>query len=354
MQRDLRKRLFSALILIVLIFLVGTFGFFVLLDNLTILDSFYFTVITLTTVGYGDISPHSHMPEGANPYVIKIFTVCLILFGMGSVLNAATIVGEYLFSGEMGRERRRKKMARLIAAQRGHIIICGAGRTGIYIIDELSKTSRPFVIVEQSEERIRELQVEYKDLLYVQGDSTDDTNIKAAGLEHAGGIAAALPDEKDNLFLVIAMSEKKKKEGSAFRIVAKVTNYDKTAPKVRGAGADVVISPSFISARRMVSEMFRPALTTFLDRMLRDDRAVMRIEEVTVSGDSSINDVSLNTARIPHKTGLVVIALRRQGKGAFIYNPRAEERLAAGDVLMVMGDMRKVLKLRELAEGKTQ
>lgn len=348
----IRKRITKALLLILLVFAVGTIGFYYLLDGLTFIDSLYLTVITLATVGYGDFTPHTNMPPGGNPYIIKLFAIFIILFGMSALLYGISVMTEYIVSGDMLHERRRKRMHKLISALRGHYIICGAGETSVYIMQELEKTERPFVVIEKSEERISQVLEQFEDLLYIHGDATHDEILQQAGLEQTVGVIAALPDEKDNLFVVMSLSQKKKESGDQFRIAAKVTHFEKMAPKIRSAGADCVISSEYISARRMVSEMFRPSVTTFLDRMLKDDRAVMRIEEVTVAPGSVVAGTTLKDSRIPERTGLVIVAVRKGGAGGFIHNPGADQVIDPGDVLITMGAMDKIHALRKLAQGK--
>jgi len=348
----IRKRITGALLLVLSVFAVGTSGFYLLLDGLSFIDSLYLTVITLTTVGYGDFTPHANMPPDGNPYLIKLFAIFVILVGMGSVLYFLSVVTEYLVSGDVIRRRRERRMQKLISSLRNHYIICGAGRAGVYMMQELKATVRPFVVIERSEERIREVLAEFDNLLYIQGDATQDEIMEQAGLEHAAGIMAALPDEKDNLFVVMSLSQYRKENSKRFRIGAKVEHFQKMAPKIRSAGADCVISPERISSRRLISEMFRPSVTTFLDRMLKDDRAVMRIEEITISPGSLLAGTTLRESQIPEKTGLLIVAVRKGGIGGFIQNPDAGQEIDAGDVLICMGPMDKIFALRKIAQGK--
>jgi len=352
MYKILRQRSIKALVLVLTVFAIGTVGFHLLLDNLTLMDSLYLTVVTLATVGYGDLSPHINMPPDGNPYVIKLFAILIILVGMGSVLYGLGIMTEYLVSGDLARRRNEKRMLKLISSLKDHYIVCGGGRSGHYIMQELKKTLRPFVLIEKSEERIRELQHEFDDLLYVNDDATQDDIINQAMPENASGIIAVLPDEKDNLFIVMSMAQKKKRSGKQLRIAAKVEHFKKMAPKMKSAGADCIISPELISSRRMVSEMFRPSVTTFLDRMLNDDRAVIRVEEVTVSHNSDLAGKTVKDARIHDRTGLLVVAIRKDAAGKFISNPGPEQSIEPNDVLISMGEMDKIINLRRIAEGK--
>ena len=348
----LRKRIGKALLLVLTVFAIGTVGFYLLLDNLSFIDSLYLTIITLTTVGYGDFTPHNNMPPDGNPYVINLFAVLIILFGMGSVLYVLSVLTEYLVSGDLARIRNEKRMHKLISSLRAHYIICGGGRGGFYIMDELKKTLRPFVLIEKSQERIKELLTEFTDLLYIQGDATQDEVLEQAGLERSSGIIAALPDEKDNLFLVMSISQKRKESNSTFRIAAKVEHLKKMEPKMRSAGADCIISPERISSRRMVSEMFRPSVTTFLDRMLNDRRAVIRVEEVTVASGTDLAGKKLVEARIPDKMGLLIVAIRKRDTEGYTLNPGPEQVIDPDDVLIVMGAMDNISHLRRHAEGR--
>jgi len=349
MDTLIRERLSKALLLVLSVFAVGTVGFYFLLHDLTIMDALYLTIITLTTVGYGDITPHSNMPSDGNPYLIKFFTIIIILVGMGSVLYVLSVLTEYAVSGDLGQKRSLKRMKKAIEALEGHYIICGGGRAGFYIMEELKATLRPFVLIENSKDRVDELISLNEDLLYIKGDAAQDEIIEQAGLNNASGIIAALPDEKDNLFIVMSMAQKKRESGSDFRIAAKVEHLSKMEPKMKSAGADHIISPERISSRRMVSEMFRPSITSFLDRMLNDKTTVTRVEEVTVKPESDFDGKTLDELRIPDYCGLLIVAVRKNGKGSFTANPGADQQIDSGDVLIVMGAMEKIKTLRILA-----
>lgn len=351
MDTLIRERLGKALLLVLSVFAIGTTGFYFLLNDLSIMDALYLTIITLTTVGYGDMTPHDNMPVDGNPYVIKFFTIFIILIGMGSVLYVLSVLTEYAVSGNLGQKRTIKRMKKAIESLKGHYIICGGGRAGFYIMEELKATLRPFVLIENSRERINKLLTHNEGLLYIKGDATHDEIIEQAGLNNASGIIAALPDEKDNLFIVMSTTQKKRESGTDFRIAAKVEHFRKMEPKMKSAGADCIISPERISSRRMVSEMFRPSITSFLDSMLNDKTNVIRVEEVRVGRKSNFDGKTLTELKIPDKCGLMIVAVRKEGKGQFIANPGADQQIDIGDILIVIGAMKNTARLRLLAKG---
>lgn len=349
-MNTLKQKLPQAILLILVVFLIGTLGFYLLLDHLTMSESLYLTVTTLTTVGYGDITPLTRMPADGNPIVVLSFTIFLILFGMGSFLYTLGIVTEYIVSSELGGRNRRRKMLKAIDDLRGHYIICGAGRTGFVIINELINTGRPFVVIENSPERIKKLKQFNKNILCLDGDATEESVLKTAGLKYAAGIAPALQEEKDNLYIVLEMWEKRQQDPN-FRIVAKVNNLQGTGPKLKSAGADVVISPHEISGRRMLAEMIRPSVTTFLGQMLEASDSVYRFDQATIGLHSALAGLTFNRVRQKGGAGLTILAVRKAGQQEFIMRPADDLKLIAGDVLICLGDTENIGKLRSQCAG---
>jgi voltage-gated potassium channel len=349
MKNDIRTKLINALCAVAAILVIGMFGFHALLYDVSYIDALYLTVVTVATVGYGDISPHVNRIPGTTGHLAKIFSLFIIMAGVATFIYPLGIIAEHMISGELQRESRRRRMQKLISRLRGHFIVCGGGETGVTVLNELEKTHRASVLIDSSAARLNELQQRFKKLIFVEGDATDDRVLALARPGHAAGIISVLPDEKDNLIVVVSIGQVKKEKGDGFKILAKAITMDLMAPKMRATGADSVIAPSTICGRRMVSEMFRPSVTTFLDRMLRDSRGIMRIEEAAVSKGSALAGATLAEAKIPHRAGLVVVAMRKKGEQGFICNPGAAQRLDEGDVLIAMGDMKNILRLRALA-----
>jgi voltage-gated potassium channel len=229
-----------------------------------------------------------------------------------------------------------------------HIVVCGAGSTGRSIIEELIKTQTPVVAIDRNGDELREIAEKYPKapFTFLVGDATDDDVIVNANLGTARGLVAALSQDKDNLYLVVAARQ----SGPQLRIVARCAEVSHIE-KIKRAGADAVVSPNFIGGMRMVSEMVRPQVVRFLDDMMRDKRAAYRVEEVTIGPGSSLAGESLRDANIRGKFGMSVIAVRDVSADVWTYNPEPDHQLRAETVLVVVGSAEQVAKLREHARS---
>ena len=263
----IKRKFLGALILLAVVFMVGISGYMII-ERWSLLDSLYMTVITIASVGYMEVHPLSH--QG------RIFTIFLIIFGMGVLLYGISTFTAFLIEGELSAMLRRRKMERRLAALKGHYIVCGIGGIGRHIIDELYKTKRPFVAVDSNEEVCNELAS--RGILVVRGDATSSSIMRAANAEKAKGIFCALPNDADNLLLILTA----KGINQGIKIVAKARE-DESENKMRKAGADGVILPKFIGGLRMASQMIRPETVTFLDKMLKSPDSVFRVEDITLS-----------------------------------------------------------------------
>ena len=270
-------------------------AFYALYLELSVADAVYLTVMTVATVGYGDLSPLARAKEiGADPAPAEFFTVLLILVGMGVLAYAATLFTEFVISGEYAKERFRRRVQRRIDALRGHYVVCGAGELGDHVLTELAKTHRPFVLVEENPEAVRRLEERRPGLLAVTGDPGDEETLGRAGVERAAGVILAHPDERENLMVALAVKARCEAAGAARpRIVSRVADLERTGPRLLASGADAVVSPSFIGGRRMVSELLKPQVTTVLDRMLADPRVDVRIDEARVSPGGPLDGATL-------------------------------------------------------------
>lgn len=321
------KEAFRILSLLTIILLIGVFGYHVI-EGWSLFDALYMTVITLATVGYGETHPLSISG--------RVFTMFLIMGGMGIILYGVTEITAFLVEGEMTGVLRRRTMNRAIGKISGHYILCGWGNTGHYVLEELIRTRRRCVIVEKDPERVKKL-AEMK-MLVIQGDATEDSVLKSAGIERATGLVAALTSDRDNLFIVITARGLNPK----LRIISKIEAVNSQQKFLR-SGADSAVSAQYIGGLRMASELVRPNTVNFLDSMLRDN-SHLRVEDVQVGSDSKFTGKTLGSCDILSKAGVVLLSLRQNE--AFQFNPPSNTVLKGGDTLVMMGTPEQIKSVR--------
>jgi voltage-gated potassium channel len=339
---SLARRLFLGFIALVVVIVGGAVGYWLIGGGRwAVADCAYMTVITVTTVGYGEVL---HDMDKV-PYA-RGFTTLLLVFGTGTLVFFASTITAFIIEGDLRNilfaQRMRKRMRRM----KDHVIVCGAGSTGRNVIEELLKTNVPVLAIDKNEAELKEIADLYPkaEYVYVVGDATDDDIIDQTNITNARGFVAALSQDKDNLYLVVAARQSASPQ---LRIVARCAEMSHVE-KLRRSGADAVVSPNFIGGMRLVSEMLRPAVVRFLDDMLRDRRA-FRIEEVKLSDTFDLG-TTLRDARVRERFGMTVLAMRGRDSETWTYNPDASEKLTPGMTLVVLGSPEQVAKLRELAE----
>ena len=343
MDSSFRKRLAAGFFLMMAVIAGGTAGYWVIGDGRWHwFDCLYMTIITVTTVGYGETLPGMQEAEGG-----REFTILLLVFGTGVLVYFASTITAFIVEGELKRVLAKNRLRKRIKRMKDHIVVCGAGSTGGHIIEELLKTGAAVVAIDRDEQELRELADKYPkaNFTYLVGDATDDDVMVQANLPAARGLVAALSGDKDNLYLVVATRQ----AAPHVRIISRCTELGHV-DKLKRAGADSVVSPNFIGGMRMVSEMVRPSVVRFMDDMLRDKRAAYRIEEVTVGAGSPLDGKSLAEADVRGRFGMGVIALKA-GDDPWTYNPEAATRMRTGMVLVVVGSAEQVKRLREEARS---
>ena len=311
------------------ILLVGVIGYHII-ERWSLFDSLYMTVITLATVGYGETHPLSTAG--------RIFTMLLILGGMGVILYGVSRITSFIVEGEMSGILRRRRMNRTISHLSNHYIVCGWGNTGSYAVEELHRTRRPCVVVEQ--DPVRTKQLAEKEMMYIEGDATSDETLLAAGIQRAAGLISTLETDRDNMFVVITA----RGLNPTFSIVSKIKDISSRDKFLRG-GANVVISSDFIGGLRMVSELVRPGATSFLDSMLRDNSA-LRVEDVKVGLHSKFVQKPLSSCDAFAKSGVVLVSIK-QGD-SFHFNPSPATILKGGDTLVVIGNPEQLDSVRNV------
>ncbi|MEW6672444.1 MAG: potassium channel protein [Thermodesulfobacteriota bacterium] len=332
----IKKRLLFALLAVFLVVMAGSIGYFILLGGEPrFMDCIYMTVISLTTVGYGEIlNVRGNIP-------VEIFTMILITFGMGIILYAISSLTAMIIEGELSGILRKNKMEKQIAKLHNHYIVCGGGETGRHVLSELLKNREHVVLIEQSEENIERCK-SFGDLLYIKGDATDDKNLQAAGIEKASGIVVTLPADKDSLYVTMTARMLNKEA----RIISRMID-PAIEPKLRKAGANQVVSPNYIGGLRMASEMLRPTVVSFLDSMLRSSQGNLRIHQIAVTEHSAVEGKKLSTSGLKDKYNLLVLGAK-QDMGEIQFNPSPDQELKKGLTLIVMGDVDDIARARKI------
>ena len=332
----IKKRLLFALLAVFFVVLAGSLGYFILLGGKPrFMDCIYMTVISLTTVGYGEIL------EIRGNIPVEIFTMILITFGMGIILYGISSLTAMIIEGELSGVLRKNKMEKQIAKLSNHYVVCGGGETGRHVVTELLKNREQVVLIEQSEENIERCK-SIGDLLYIKGDATDDQNLLTAGIEKASGIVITLPSDKDSLYVTMTARMLNKQA----RIISRMIDPS-LEPKLRKAGANQVVSPNYIGGLRMASEMIRPTVVSFLDSMLRSSQGNLRIHQITVTENSAMAGKKLSTSGLKDRYNLLVLGAK-QDLGEIQFNPPHDQELKKGMTLIVMGDVDDIARARKI------
>jgi voltage-gated potassium channel len=268
------------------------------------------------------------LPGMATVQGARVWTLLLILLGSGSLVFFVSSFTAFIVEGDIQGALRRRRMQKKIDQLSDHFIVVGVGATGIHVVGELIASKVPFVVVETNEERLVALSEQLgPDFLYVRGDATLDHTLEQAGIMRAKGLAATLREDKDNAFVTITARALNPK----LRIAAKVTE-DSSETKLKRAGADTIVSPSFIGGMRLASELVRPSVVEFLDKMRSQD---LRVEEVPIPDGSPLIGAPLRETGIRHQSNVLVLAVR-EPDGAYSYNPGPDFTLVSGQTLVVL------------------
>lgn len=338
---NLRKQLVISLLLLFIVVLSAVSGYMWLGGpEVTLLNALYMAVITISTVGYGEV-----VDTHANP-PLRILNMIYILFGIGIMLYAFSVSTAFIVQGELQDIFRRRRMLKQLQDMHDHLIVCGAGETGNYLVQELLKTGNLFVVIDHDQERLARIS-QRGDFPTLKGDGADEEILTTARIQQARGLAIVLPEDKDNLLATVTARQL----NPSLRIVARCAEV-RMVDKLLRAGANAAISPNMIGGLRLASELIRPSVVTFLDMMIRDPSATTRVEEVAVEGGSPWIGKKLHEVELHRRFDLLALAVRKPD-GELKFNPRDDMALGSGDVLIVMGDAANAWKAREAAGNKT-
>lgn len=320
---------FSVLFLIISI---GTAGFHYLSNfQAPLVDCFYMTFITITTIGYGEIIHFQDNSWG------RIFTMFIAVSGIGVFTYMLSNFTAFVIGDELAKSYKKRRERKMIENYKNHYIICGSGEIGHQIADELILTKRNFILIDKLEPEFPEELS--KKIIVLIGDATDEALLRAAGIDRASGVFAVTGD--DNYNLVITFTAKNLNPN--LRIVAKCRDL-KNIEKIKKAGAHSVISPYQIGGLRIVSEMIRPTVVSFLDTMLRDREKNLRIEEIEIP--SSYKGKKLSELKLESHEGVLVLAMKEEAKWTF--NPSRESVLGTNCTVVVMATPEERHNLKHL------
>jgi voltage-gated potassium channel len=326
------RRLRTGLIGLAVVLVAGTIGYTAF--GFGVLDAVFETVITVSTVGYGELHRFSSGEE--------VFTIVLILTGVGTVAYTFSVLVETLVEGYLADEFGRRRMERQINEMRAHVVLCGWGRVGRAIARYLQAAHSDVVVVDSSDDRAATVPGPV-----VVGDATDEDVLRAAGILRARVLIIALSSDADNLYVTLT--------GRSMRpdlFIVSRTVSDAAVPKLLQAGADRVVNPQDLGGARMAALAVQPHVAEFLDVVMHDGSLEFRLEEIDLPKGSPLAGESLRSARVHAQTGVLVLALRHPGQ-AFRTNPPPEAEMREGDVLVVMGNENQIDSLRTLAARHT-
>ena len=326
-------RIQNAIIALAIAIVFGTVGFR-LVEGWSFTDSFYVTVQTLTTVGYGDVPPRTLAGRG--------FAIVVMLIGVGGVALAASTIVQSVVQSEListfGQRRLSKRMRKL----QDHYIICGSGRVGSHLVRDLQGEDQPFIIVESDGPRAAEFSQRGFNVLV--GDATLEDTLRDAGVERARGLAACLPNDADNVYVVLTARDLNPR----LHIVARAAEEQAEAKLMR-AGANHVVAPTIIGGHRMAVSLTKPAVGEFFDS-ITGSKLSLGFEQMLVEEGSSLVGQVLRETPIRAELDIVIISIRRRN-GEMVFNPAAQTIIEAGDILIAIGQLEALTRLNEMARA---
>jgi voltage-gated potassium channel len=332
MQQFLKRLLLIAGLLAAVI-LFGTFGF-MFVEGWSAFDSFYMTMITLTTVGYAEVHPIS--------FHGRLFNTFFMLVGVTTVFVSIAVLGETLLRLEMTDYFERRRRDRMLRDIKGHYIVCGAGRVGRSVIQELLRSESTVVLIDNKVERAR--WATDKGVITMVGDATKDEVLLQARVETAKGLVAAISSDAENVYVALSA-----KVLNPNLVISARASDDQAEEKLRRAGATTVFTPYSFIGHRLAQSMLRPHVATFLDvasAFRKSSDLALEIEQLPIGASSAWISSTLEQLRLSSEYGVIVLAVQHK-TGIMQFNPAANMRFEAGDVLIAMGERPKLKRLEQ-------
>lgn len=304
---------------IAIVLLIGVLGYR-LIEGWDWLECLYMTVITVSTVGIMEVHPLSDSG--------RLFTIFMILFGVGVMAYCLSRLAEFMFQRSLSNALGRRTMMKKIAQLKQHAIICGYGRTGARVVAELQATGKDFVVIESDDDVVRRL--DELNIPYIQGDATDEDTLEAANISKADSLVSALHSDPDNLYLTLTASGLCDK----LRIIARVNDPDSTR-KFYKAGASRVVSPIATGANQIAQLVTRPSIVDLIELVANDTSIALQVMEYPIDEDSDMLDKTLSEARVRQTLGCMVLAVKH-ANGNTAFDPGPDTRLKLGDTLVAI------------------
>ncbi|NNC71092.1 MAG: potassium channel protein [Flavobacteriaceae bacterium] len=327
-----QSKLYKAILLFFLVIVIGVLGY-MYLSNDTFINALYMTVITITTVGFGEVHPLSQEE--------RLFTIFLILMSVTTLGYVASVLTEYIASGRLFEKLKFKKVQKKIQQLEGHTLVCGYGRNGKQAAAKLIKYDMPLVVIENDEDLIPEL--EELQLLYVLGDATKDSILEKARIKNAASVITALPSDANNLYVVLSARQLNKN----LRIVSRASN-DSSDSKLRIAGADNVIMPDKLGGDHMASLLVTPDIVEFVDMLAVDAFNSTCLKEISVEDlPKNFKSKSIRDLDFRKRTGCTIIGFKTP-QNEYIVNPESDTELVLNSKLIVLGRSEQIDKLNTI------
>lgn len=325
---DRTAHLIITILVCAFLFALGTAGY-MLIEGWSMLESLYMTVITFSTVGFGEIRPLSSAG--------RAFTLILIVLGVGFVAYVIGNAIQFLVEGRIRLILGRHKLDKKINQLNDHYIVCGYGRMGRAFCRYLTQKHLQFVAIEKNTDRIPIMNED--GILYISGEATQEANLNKAGINRASNLIATLGTDADNVFLVLLA----RGLNPMLYVVARASQNAIKKP-LYSAGANVVVSPFDVGARRMAHAILRPNVIRFLELAFADEGTDIHIEEVKVAASSTLVDVTLKDSEIPNTYNLIILSIVK-ADGTMLFNPSGDTGIRAGDTVVAVGCHDSLVKL---------
>ncbi|NSW83880.1 MAG: potassium channel protein [Syntrophothermus sp.] len=323
---EARLKLITALTYLIIVIVVGVLGL-MYFENWPLLTAVWATIVSLSTTGYGDIVP---VTIGG-----RIFMMILIVAGVGVVAYSLGAIVSITIESQINRMMGRNTMEKTIRALNNHIIICGAGRVGMSVLEIIRGENIPYVLLEQNPETVARLQVE--GIVAMAGDASDDEVLLRAGIQRARGIITALSQDPYNVFVTLSA----RALNPSLHIVARAERQE-TVDKLKRAGADRVITPAQLAGQRMATAMLKPASVQLVDTLFATHNIEVQIEEINVVPGSPLVNTSIRNINRDDSNVIIVAVIRGDN---IIVSPRANTKIEAGDILIAMGSREDLSRL---------